>query len=528
MTLRLRLLLALVGLVAAALLVADAATYFSLRSVLVDRVDQQLREARTPVGFDLAADAQLPDVQPGGDTRRARQLPPGTYGELRDAEGETLAAVTYSYSDVEQPTPALPAPLPGAAYAGITLFTTGSSAGESVRFRVLVQGFPDIERVFIVAVPLTDVQQTLSRLLLIELLVTVLALAGLGTLSWWLVKRELRPLEAMATTAGVIAAGDLSRRVEPAEPRTEVGRLGLALNRMLEQIEQAFEERRRSEEKLRRFVADASHELRTPLTSVRGYAEVFRRGARDDPEDLETAMRRIEDESRRMGVMVDELLLLARLGEGRTPERAPVDLARVVADCVGDAGLAAPERAADLSLESPESLLVTGDDAQLRQVAANLVGNAVQHTPEGTPIRVRLALEGGQARLSVADEGPGLAPEHAARVFEPFYRADPSRARETGGAGLGLAIVAAIVADHGGTVAVESVEGEGATFTVRLPLRPALAPEGGGSPAVSSGGGSPSATGSSAADTPPGGGTSASTSAPADSSPSADSPPSAD
>ncbi|RPI30975.1 MAG: HAMP domain-containing protein, partial [Actinomycetota bacterium] len=254
MTLRLRLLLALVGLVAVALLIADAATYFSLRSFLVDRVDQQLEEARTPVGFDLAAEAQLSDVPLGGDTRRARQLPPGTYGELRDAEGETLAAVTYSYSDVEQPTPALPSPLPGAAYAGITLFSTGSDAGagESVRFRVLVQGFPDIERVFIVAVPLTDVQQTLSRLLFIELLVTVLALAGLGALSWWLVKRELRPLEAMATTAGVIAAGDLSRRVEPAEPKTEVGRLGLALNRMLEQIEQAFDERRRSEEKLRR------------------------------------------------------------------------------------------------------------------------------------------------------------------------------------------------------------------------------------------------------------------------------------
>ncbi|MBN2204908.1 MAG: HAMP domain-containing protein [Thermoleophilia bacterium] len=513
MTLRLRLLLALVGLVAVALLIADATTYFSLRSFLVDRVDQQLEEARTPVGFDLAAEAQLSDVPLDGDARRPRRLPPGTYGELRDADGETLAAVTYSYSDVEQPTPALPSPLPGAARAGITLFSTGSNAGESVRFRVLVQGFPDIERVFIVAVPLTDVQQTLSRLLFIELLVTVLALAGLGALSWWLVKRELRPLEAMATTAGVIAAGDLSRRVEPAEPKTEVGRLGLALNRMLEQIEQAFDERRHSEEKLRRFVADASHELRTPLTSVRGYAEVFRRGARDDPEDLETAMRRIEDESRRMGVMVDELLLLARLGEGRRPERAPVDLARVVADCVGDAGLAEPERAADLSLESPETLVVTGDDTQLRQVVTNLVGNAVRHTPEGTPIRVRLGLTGGEARLSVADEGPGLAPEHAARVFEPFYRADPSRARETGGAGLGLAIVAAIVADHGGTVDVESVEGEGATFTVRLPLGPAPAP----------GGGSPSASGPAAADTPPGGGGGAPASSPAP----VDSPPSA-
>lgn len=467
MTLRLRLLLVLVGLVAVALLVADAATYFSLRSFLVARVDQQLEEARVAVGFDLAAQIQGPKLPLDGDSRRARLLPPGTYGELRDAAGETLAAVTYTYSDVEQPTPALPEPLPS---AGVTFFTTGASGDESVRFRVFVQGFPDAGQVFIVAVPLTDVQQTLRRLLLVELLVTVLALAGLGALSWWLVKRELRPLEAMATTAGAIAAGDLSQRVVPAEPTTEVGRLGLALNRMLERIEQAFDERRRSEEKLRRFMADASHELRTPLTSIRGYAEVFRRGARDNPEDLETAMRRIEDESRRMGVMVDELLLLARLGEGRTPERAPVDLARIVADCVGDAALAAPARADDLSFESPESLVVTGDDAQLRQVAANLLGNAVRYTPEGTAIRVRLTAEGGAALLSVADEGPGLAPEHAARVFEPFYRADPSRARETGGAGLGLAIVAAIVADHGGSVAVETAEGKGATFLVRLPL----------------------------------------------------------
>jgi len=477
MTLRLRLLLVLVGLVAVALLIADGATYFSLRSFLVDRVDQQLEEARVPVGLDLAAEIQAPELPVGGDSRRARQLPPGTYGELRNAAGETLAAVTYTYSDVEQPTPELPAPLPGARSAGVTFFSTGAGGDESLSFRVLVQGFPDVERVFIVAVPLTDVQQTLGRLLLIELLVTVLALAGLGALSWWLVKRELRPLEAMATTAGTIAAGDLSRRVEPAEPETEVGRLGLALNRMLEQIEQAFDERRRSEEKLRRFVADASHELRTPLTSIRGYSEVFRRGARDDPEDLETAMRRIEDESRRMGVMVDDLLLLARLGEGRRPERTAVDLARVVADSVADAGLAAPARADDLSLETPGSLVVTGDDGQLRQVAANLVGNAVRHTPEGTPVRVRLAAEEGLAVLTVADEGPGLAPEHAARVFEPFYRADPSRARETGGAGLGLAIVAAIVADHGGTVAVQSAEGEGAKFVVRLPLGAADTPD---------------------------------------------------
>ena len=192
----------------------------------------------------------------------------------------------------------------------------------------------------------------------------------------------------MADTAGEIAAGDLSQRVEPAEPRTEVGRLGLSLNAMLEQIEVAFAERAATEEKLRRFLADASHELRTPLTSIRGYAEVFHRGAKDDPEDLDTAMRRIEEESKRMGVMVDELLLLARLGEGREPEREPVDLARVVADAVGDARAADPGR--EISLEAPAELVVTGDEHQLRQVVANLLGNARKHTPPDCPVHVRL------------------------------------------------------------------------------------------------------------------------------------------
>jgi two-component system OmpR family sensor kinase len=237
---------------------------------------------------------------------------------------------------------------------------------------------------------------------------------------------------------------------------------------MLAQIEEAFAERTASEEKLRRFVADASHELRTPLTSIRGYAELFERGAKDDPEDLATAMRRIEEESERMGVMVEELLLLARLGEGRQPERTPVDLAHVVGDAVSDARATDATRTIDL--EAPDGLTVIGDDHQLRQVVANLLGNALRHTPGGTPVRVRLGAAGGDAVLVVADDGPGLAPDVAARAFEPFYRADPSRARGTGGAGLGLAIVAAIVHAHGGEVGLETATGAGATFTVRLPL----------------------------------------------------------
>jgi two-component system OmpR family sensor kinase len=474
MTLRLRLTLAVVGLVAVALLIADAATYVSLRSFLFDRIDQQLADAQLPITRALSAGSTDAGPPFGEDAPGRSQLPPGTYGELRDATGEVLASRSWTYSTEQQPVPALPSPLPGADRSAMTRLSTGARNGDSTRFRVLVQASPDKSTVLVVAVPLTDAQMTLGRLLLIEALVTLAALVGLGILAWWLVKRGLRPLEDMATAAGEIAAGDLSRRVEPAEHKTEVGRLGFALNVMLEQIEQAFDERRRTEEKLRRFLADASHELRTPLTSIRGYAEVFHRGAKDDPDDLATAMRRIEDESRRMGVMVDELLRLARLGEGREPERAPVDLAQIIADTVSDAGVEDPGRT--IAVDGPEALVVTGDETQLRQVVANLVGNALRHTPAGTPIAVRWRTAGGWAELEVADEGPGMEAEDAARVFEPFYRADPSRTRQTGGTGLGLAIVAAIVEEHGGTVALETSPGAGAAFRVRLPLGgPALA-----------------------------------------------------
>jgi len=488
LSLRTRLLLALLGLVAAGLLVAGIATYSSLRSFLLERVDQQLREARGPVALTLAS-GQIPGLpdQTGGPGRPS--LPPGTYGELRDAQGNVLNQISYSYGTETQPTPRLPSPLPGASTqnAGGTLFNTTAAGGGGPRFRVLVQSVPAVQRILIVAVPLAETTQTMGRLLGIEVLVFALVLVGLGVAAWLIIKHDLRPLETMADTADVIAAGDLTRRVEPAEPRTEVGRLGLSLNAMLAQIEVAFAERAATEEKLRRFLADASHELRTPLTSIRGYAEVFERGAKDDPEDLATAMRRIEEESKRMGVMVDELLLLARLGEGREPEREPVDLARVVADAVGDARAADAGR--DISLDAPTELVVTGDEHQLRQVIANLLGNARKHTPPACPVHVRLrreargAGEAGGVVLEVADEGLGLAPEVAAKVFEPFYRADKSRARQSGGAGLGLAIVAAIVAAHDGQVALETAPGAGATFSVCLPLAANTAADGQTAPA---------------------------------------------
>jgi two-component system OmpR family sensor kinase len=465
-SLRTRLLLAILAVVAAGMVVAGVATYLSLRSFLLERVDQQLREARVPVAMTLAGGVAggLPFGSPGD--RPPPNLPPGTFGQVRDSGGSVLNTVSFTYRTA-QPAPVLPDPLPAAA-GRVSIFSAGSTAGATqAGFRVLVQDIPSVQRVLVVAIPLSETRQTLTRLVGVEVVVLVGVLAALAVAAWFIIKRDLRPLETMAVTADAIAAGDLTRRVQPAESRTEVGRLGLSLNTMLGRIETAFAERAATEEKLRRFLADASHELRTPLTSIRGYSEVFER-AKDDPEDLELAMRRIEEESRRMGIMVEELLVLARLGEGREPERAPVDLARLVDDAVSDARAAAPAR--DITLQCANAADVLGDDHQLRQVVANLLGNALGHTPVEAQIRVRLTAGDGLATLVVADDGPGLEADVAAKVFEPFYRADESRARVTGGAGLGLAIVAAIVEAHGGEVRLDTAPGAGAIFTVALPL----------------------------------------------------------
>ncbi len=462
MSLRTRLLLAVLACVAAGLVVAGAITFLALRGFLLERVDAQLRDARVPIAMALTNGSQSGF---GGGPDRPN-LPPGTYGQLRDSSGTVLNAIQFTYTQQSQPTPVLPDPIPTPSQGNSVVFHSDSTAG-GPGFRVLAETVPSGGQLLIAAIPLNETQQTLTQLLTIEVVVSLVVLGALAAAAWWLIKRDLRPLETMAVTADAIAAGDLTRRVQPAEPRTEVGRLGLSLNTMLSRIEEAFAERAATEDKLRRFLADASHELRTPLTSIRGYSEVFER-AKDDPENLELAMRRIEEESTRMGAMVEELLVLARLGEGRQPERAAVDLARVVADAVSDARAAAPAR--DIVVESAETAEVLGDDHQLRQVVANLLGNALRHTPDEAQIRVRLTTGDGHASLAVADDGPGLAPDAAAKVFEPFYRADESRARETGGAGLGLAIVAAIVEAHGGEVRLDTAPGAGATFTVSLPL----------------------------------------------------------
>lgn len=466
-SLRGRLLSAMLALVAIGLLCAGVATYQLISSSLVGQLDQQLRTAYGPVSNlldQLGSGGQYgPNIVP---------LPPGAYAEFVDAHGNTLPgrAVAFAYTGQHVPPPALPAGLPGSATGpgtGYRLFTTPAAGDGRIMYRAIAVPLPGRGGSLIVAIPYSSVTQTLHRLLKVEVGVGLAVLGLTAALALWLVRLGLDPLRKMGETAEAIASGDLSRRVTPADEETEVGRLGLSLNRMLEKIEESFARQKASEERLRRFVADASHELRTPLTSIRGYAELFRRGASARPEDLTKSMRRIEQEASRMAVLVDDLLLLARLDQGRPLERAPVDLVRVVSDAVADARVVDPSR--QVTFGAPPALVVPGDDVRLRQVAGNLLTNAIGHTPAGTPVEVRVIAEGELALFEVTDHGEGIPADQQAHVFEPFYRADPSRARDSGGAGLGLSIVAAIVQAHGGTVEVGSPPGEGATFRVRLP-----------------------------------------------------------
>jgi two-component system OmpR family sensor kinase len=458
-SLRSRLLIGLLGLVAVGLVASDLVTYRSLQTFLLNRLDEQVVGALDPVATHLSADRRSLDT--------GVPVPGGTYGAVVDANGRVLASASFGYEG--QDSASLPKPvLTTADLARHKPFTVKAAEPGAVGFRVVVAGLTSGNGSLIVAVPMNDVVQTLHRLLLIELVATGAVLAGVAGLALVVVRAGLRPLEDIGTTAGAIAAGDLSRRVERAEPRTEVGRLGLSLNAMLSQIQSAFQARQASEERLRRFVGDASHELRTPLTSIRGYAEMFRRGAAERPADLAIAMRRIEEESARMGVLVEDLLLLARLDQGRPLERQPVDLALVAADAVLDARAVEPDRPIALEVSGPA--VVLGDEQRLRQVAANLLANARQHTPAAAAVTVRVRRDDGSAVLEVADRGPGLFPEEADKVFERFYRADPSRNRNLGGTGLGLSIVAAVAEAHGGRARVESSPGQGARFWVELPL----------------------------------------------------------
>lgn len=461
MSLRRRLLAGLIG-VAAVLIVTNVVLSSTIQRFLLDRLDRQLVEVAERPFFRS-------DDQGRGPGRGFSPTGTQMLSEYFIAVGNDLDSLE-NYSSAFRD--ATDAPLLRRAQVVANLAAadvepkpfTAPGVDADTRWRLVA--VDSDSGATIVGLSLDEVDQTIARIRLVQVFGTLAVLASLGLVSWWMLRLGVHPIEDMARTADAIAAGDLSQRVEHPGERTEAGRLGVALNSMLGRIEEAFRAREASEERVRRFAADASHELRTPLTSIQGYAELWRAGGLRDPGELGEAMRRMEQEARRMGTLVEDLLLLARLDQRRPLELGEVRLHDIAADAVKDARAVEPDRPIELTA-SP--VTVQGDEMRLRQVLGNLLANARAHTPAGTPVQVSVRADGGRARLEVTDHGQGMGPEVAAKVFERFYRADKSRARARGGTGLGLSIVAAIAEAHGGVAEVTSAVGQGSTFSVVLP-----------------------------------------------------------
>lgn len=510
--LRVKLMAALLILTTAAVVATGSAATAVLRSYLIDRVDGQLdrytglaapymtalgpRSATEAAPGTEVTGADAADATPNrSDTRRSENAAPISEPRLptpymlvtRDATGEPRRTEQPDNLDPGASPQLVPITLSQAYALQDEHFTVPARSGDHSGWRALVTPLPDGQGTITVALSLSEVDRTVRDLVRILFAVGLTVLTLISLLAYAIVRTSLRPLREVESTAEKIAAGDLTRRVPDHPKRTEVGRLSTSFNVMLTQIESAFAEReaaasaaRASEQRMRRFVTDASHELRTPLTSIRGFAELYRQGAAG-PDQVPVLMRRIEDEATRMGLLVEDLLLLARLDQQRPIAREPVDLVTIATDCVHAARAAHPDRTIEIGVlggtrgETEDPPGVMGDDARLRQVVGNLLQNACTHTPTGTRVRVGVGADtaggpdGSWAVVEVADDGPGLDPRECERIFERFYRTDTSRARSTGGSGLGLSIVAALVAAHGGTVTVSSGPGAGACFLVRLP-----------------------------------------------------------
>jgi len=449
----------LIGLTAIAVVLAGLGLAVTrvIGAELVAQVDDRL----------AATDVRSPD--PGGfqdrfggfgdDDDDDRPEPPtSTYVAVVGADGDT--AVLYRPTVGDEVLPDLDGEEALEAAEEGEPYTVDTRDGG--RYRLLAREVSG--GALVVGLSLDDVEDTMTRLVTLLIAGGAVTFAVLGLVGWWVIRLGVRPVKEMAEVAGEIGGGDLATRVPEADPRTEAGRLGQALNRMLGRIEDELDRRRRSEDRLRQFAADASHELRTPVTTVRGYAELYRAGGLRDEEALTEAMGRVAAETVRMGSLVEDLLALARLDQGQELTLEPVDLAALARDAVSDVTAVVSDRTVTVDAAGP--VVVTGDDRRLRQVVTNLVTNALAHTTGA--VRLRVATERGRAVLEVADDGPGMAPEVAERVFERFYRADPARSRDQGGSGLGLAIVAAVVAAHEGTVTVTSDPASGSTFRVEL------------------------------------------------------------
>lgn len=456
-SLRARLLTGVLTLVAAGFTCASVASFHLLREYLTDRIDEQLLIAHHEL-----SDVPLQQVKDASKSARVTALLDGYVLEWRDPQGELLHRVV---GPGQQGEPKLPT-LDEATVKQLAVkpfHVRNATEYHDAGFRVMVSERPHGEGSLVIGYDLSETVKTMGQFVVIELAVMLTVLGLSAMLGVAMVRVGLRPLNEVEQTAEeIIAGGDLSRRVpELAAPGTEMGRLSITLNSMLAKIEGSVA-------RLRRFVGDASHELRTPVTGIRGLAELYRQGAVTEPADVAALIARIETEATRMGLLVEDLLLLARLDEERPLRLERLDLVPVVAEAIED-------QPVDLELIGEAEPVVVGDEDRLRQVVTNLVTNALTHTPAGTPVTVRVGVEGDRAVLEVVDRGPGIADEHREKIFERFYRVDPARARDherspSTGAGLGLSIVAGIVAAHGGKVAILTTDGGGATFRVSFPL----------------------------------------------------------
>jgi two-component system OmpR family sensor kinase len=516
--LRTKLITALLALVIVALAAISVSSGWLLRSYLTEPYDSQLTS-----DFNGITSSGSIGLLPGQSYQQGIFLvgieTPGTSLSMSGVQQPIFG--DHGNADDRKPTslPAVPTNLAWADADNGKLVTVPAQSG-SDSWRVIAQavnlqvptssgGTEQVTGTLIVGIDLGNINATIHRLAAADLIVGAIIVGILAIAIVIVVRSNLQPLVDIEETAEEIAAGHLNRRVPERDPRTEVGSLGRSLNIMLSQIETAFHEREESEaaahhseERMRRFIADASHELRTPLTAIRGFAEYYRQrgglvphwdqadaaGAASGgamagltPPDLDRIMQRVEKEAARMGLLVEDLLLLARLDQQRPLARNPIDLLSLAADAVHDTRMLAPDRTISLNVQPGAAFLVTGDEPRLRQVIGNLMSNALTHTPDGTPIEVSISSGILDPRvkdpapaviLDVIDHGPGMTPEQANRVFERFYRADQARTSTTGGSGLGLAIVSSLVAAHGGVASVRTAPGRGATFRVTLPLTP--------------------------------------------------------
>lgn len=453
-------------LIALAIAVTALVAISAMRSHLTSQLDEEIQSNAGVITSNL-----LPS---GSEINSTPRLAYTAF--LLDSEGNVVHQFTTA--DESESTPLTGTwPRDRVEKLSATGFTVPSVSGHT-QWRIMPFSTDSDQYSVIIATPLTQTNSTVALVGMLTIAFGMATLFAAIAMSWVLVTRAFEPLARVEQTAAKIASGDLSQRIVNYNPYTELGHLSNSLNQMLAHIEEAFDTRKRSEEKMRRFVGDASHELRTPLVSIRGYSELYRHGALQTPEDVGKAMARIEAESKRMGQLVEDLLTLARIDERRVNENTNVDLLKLAQDAAADAFAIAPDREVIVvGLQDPDSdgttAPVMGDESRLRQVVANLMTNAIRYTPEGSPLEIAVGTDRGPngllSVLKVRDHGPGIHGEDRERVFQRFYRADTSRTRETGGTGLGLAIVAAIIAQHDGTIDIEETPGGGATFVLKIP-----------------------------------------------------------